>query len=130
MKLNDVVNNAKKRAIKNFVKGLTVIELLNNMDDTFKDNVRDDIPLEVNICLNFFNKDLEVIQSSFVCDYETVKGIVNHDEKILSAIPKTAELLNKTVVNLYDYDTPKVIYGYNNRIPVSIRHILNIIVED
>lgn len=129
MNLYDVVNNAKREAIKNFVKGLTVLELLEKMDETFKDNVRCGLELSTTIYLYFYNTDLDELMSA-VCDYDTVKSIINKDEEILRKHPKFAELLNKKVSRLINFrEDPEVVNGFNDGMPYGINHYLNIVVE-
>jgi hypothetical protein len=128
MNLYDVVNNAKREAIKNFVNGLTVLEFLQKMNETFKDNVRCGLKLNTTIYLDFYNTDLDELLSTY-CDYESMQNILNKDEEIPRKHPEFAELLNKKVVRLIDFREPEVVNGFNDGMPYGINHYLNIVVE-
>jgi hypothetical protein len=128
MNLYDTVNEAKNKAIKKFVKGLTVLELLQKMDETFKDNVRCGLKLSTTIYLDFYNTDLDEIGSTY-CDYETVKGFIDKDEELLRDNPKFVEFLDKKVINLVGYRDPEIVNGFNDGMPYGINHYLNIVVE-
>lgn len=128
MNLYDVVNNAKREAIKKFVRGLTVLELLQKMDETFKDNVRCGLTLSTTIYLDFYNTDLDELMSTYL-DYETAKGFIDKDEKLMRDNPKFTEFLNRKVVRLIDFREPEVVKGFNDGMPYGINHYLNIVVE-
>lgn len=128
MNLYDAINDAKKKAIKKFVKGLTVIELLQKMDETFKDNVRCGLELRTWIYLDFYNTNHDELLS-VSCDYESVKKIINRDKEILNENPKITEFLDKKVQNLIGYRDPEIVNGFNDGMPYGINHYLNIVVE-
>ncbi len=128
MNLYDAVNDAKRKAIKKFVKGLTVVEFLEKMDETFKDNVRCGLELRTWIYLDFYNTNRDEILS-VSCDYETIKRVINRDEEILNKHPEFAEQLNKKVQNLIGYRDPEIAKGFNDGMPYGIDHYLNIVVE-
>lgn len=128
MNLYDTVNDAKSKAIKKFVKGLTVVEFLERMDETFKDNVRCGLKLSTWIYLDFYNTDQDEILS-VSGDYAAIKRIINGNEEILNEHPNLAEQLNKKVVNLIGYREPEITKGFNDGMPYGIDHYLNIVVE-
>lgn len=115
MNLFKTVNEAKDKAIREFVKGLNVKQFFEKIDDQLKENIVKGLTVRVRVKVNFIKDNTEI--GKFVGDYEELKDFLNNGN----------EFLKKNVETLLYFDNPEVRYD-NDNMPYMKFYTFNIVV--